>query len=559
MHKSRVFAAVLLIVGFAAAQKRTEQSVQIEAASGSRPDAQKATPEQQKYGAQLLSIAEADAAGLEGGMRAYALLNVARGYERADKSKALKLLEDALTATRTMDEGEKQLNLRARLQEQILRAVVPLAPERADELLSQVDADGRGAVLNALLGYYEKNKQLDRAIEVIYRIGQEKEIPYDAVSRVIQQLPMEKSGEATQLFTTALSSYTGHKHGGTMFGNDMGDLIVRCWRQLPPGQVKQAISELLKQADPEHASDSQFAPGNISMGSAKGAVSFSSFYEYRLFQLLPVLKQLDESEADKLLKKYQSVQSLLNQYPAGTASLNPPEPPRPGRAQAEPRRPGMTAITSDGGNGNPQAQAAMQRMMEQMSQASKAIEDSETHPHDALAKASTLSDPQVRASALAGIARVNAKKNSSIARSALKDLIDLSPKLVSQAQTNYLSSAADIYLQMGETDDAKKAVEKGIAAADKMYKDDTNADDPNQALKAYWPSAQAYRSFLRVAGQISPAWALNLLQEISDAEIKTTCETALATSWLDVPAGQSMTVSAKKNGVNMSIRNNERQ
>ena len=552
----RLMIAVLILGSMGLAQQQQQQqSIGIAIRDGAAPDAstKKPSKEQLERGMDMLKTAEGQAAGLQGGMRAYTYLQLARAYATSDKAKALELLEDALTATRSMDDDGMQT--RARLQQQILNEMVPLAPQRADELMAQVDVDSRERVLSALLAYYEKSKQLDHAIELIYRIGQEKEIPYGAVSRLLQVLPPEQSGDAQQLFANSLASYGNHKHSSntmTVGDSDFAGMIVRYWNRFPKEMVHDAIKEVLKQAAAPADDSGQAQPQSISMASADGAVAFNSMYEYRLFQLLPVLRQIDESEANELLKKFQDVKTLLAKYPQGTDSISPPQP-QGGAGQGGPPRGAMTAFGSGrgpGGGGMPMP-LEMQRMQ-------KIIADSDAHPADALAQAATISDPNMQANVLSGIARVAWRKNSSVAKSALEKLLEVASKMEPQVQIMSLRNAASIYLQMDETDDAKKVVERGLAAADKVYKADTNGDDPNKALKAYWPSTEAYRSFLRVAGQISPAWALTLLKDISDAEIKVAAQTSLASAWLDVPTGPTTIVSSHKGGTNMMMTDDRR-
>ena len=546
---------VLGSAGLAQGQQQQQQSIGIAVRDGAAPDAatKKPSKEQLERGMDMLKTAEGQAAGLEGGMRAYTYLQLARAYEPSDKAKALQLLEDALTATRSMDDD--QMQTRGRLQQQILNEMVPLAPQRADELLSQVDVDSRERVLSALLSYYEKNKQLDHALELIYRIGQEKEIPYGAVSRLLQVLPPEQSSDAQQLFATALTSYSNHKHSGMSMGaGDFSDLIVRYWNRFPTEMVHDAIKEVLKQAAAPSDSSDTPQPQTVSMASADGAVAFNSMYEYRLFQLLPVLQQIDESEASDLLQKYQDVKTLLSKYPQGTDSISPPEPQGGPGGQGGPPRGAMTMFGSGrgpgGGGGMP--------MPVEMQRAQKIMADAEAHPADALAQASTISDPNLQANVLGGIARAAWKKNSSVAKSALEKMLDVTSRMQPDQQIMSLRNAANLYVQMDETDDAKKVVERGLAAAEKVYKADTNGDDPNKALKAYWPSTEAYRSFLRIAGQISPPWAMTLLKDISDPEIKVAAQTSLASAWLDVPAGATTIVSSHKDGTRMMMSDDRR-
>src|SRR6185369_11381465 len=114
----RLFAATLLLCGVSVAQVVMNQDVQV-SRGGPGQDAAKPKPtaEQLKRGRQMLERAEASAMGMERGMRAYALLQVANAYATTDKKKALELLDAALAARKAMDDSESES--RSRLQEQI--------------------------------------------------------------------------------------------------------------------------------------------------------------------------------------------------------------------------------------------------------------------------------------------------------------------------------------------------------------------------------------------------------------------------------------------------------
>jgi hypothetical protein len=503
----------------------------------------KMTPEQMKRGRAWMESAEAQAKGLEGGMRAYALLQISRSYGPAQKAHALELLEDALGASRAIDthndlDGGPQT--RDRLQRQIVEAMVPLAPERADELLTTLDPRGREFVLRALLGHYRKTKQDDRALEMVYRIAAEREFPYGAGSEMMRELPKEKHGELQQMFTTAFESYKNHKHEGMTLGSgDFPNMIVEFHPLLSPDLVKAAIAEVLRQAqEPEQREN-----GQIQVASAQGAVAMASAYEYRLFQLMPALRAVDADEADRLLKKNREVAGMLEKYPEGASQLMQGGPGRRG---------GGGSVMMVGGGPGPGGRGMPDR--EETARLQKIVADAEAHPADALANAATLSVPEYKVNALEGIARATWKKNPGVAKSALKQMLETLPQLEPQRQTLSWQAAAGMYREMGEAAEARKTIEKGLEAAAKLYKQDTDANDPNQALEAYWPSANAYAGLLRVAAEMDPNWALEQLKELPDDQLKTLARIAMANALLGQPVGQVMIVSAKKDGTNMMMQ-----
>lgn len=550
---------VLLVVLLAAVPWAQEQrSMEISAgvpgpARAAAP--RQMSPEQMKRGREWMELGEAQAKGLEGGMRAYALLQVAKALGPAQKAHALELLEDALAASQAIEDDS--MRTRTRLQQQILQAMVPLQPGRADELLTQLDPAGRESVLRALLSYYRESKQNERAIDMVYRISAEKEFPYGAGAELMRELPAEKQHELQQMFVVALSSYREHKHPGVTFGSgDFAAMITAFYKQLSADLVKEAIFEVLKQAEapPE---EGQRQPEQISIASAKGSVAMGSMYEYRLFQLLPALRAVDATEAERLLKKNREVAGMLEKYPKGAEQL---QEPRGGGA----RPGGAGAVMTVGGGpdwrgGGPGMNRAEMELMQRI------VAQAEKDAWAAIAGAEReLVSPELKVQAFLGIARASWKKTSPAsgplaAKDALKKMMEVLPQVDLQEQILPAQSAAAMYREMGDAAEAQKIIEKALESAEKLYKQDTDADDPNKALKAYWPSAGAYVGLLRVAAEMSPDWALEQLKEVPDDDLRALGRIAMAAALLGQPRGQVTIVSEKKDGMNMMQMSMDRE
>jgi hypothetical protein len=539
----RVVICIFLLGVLASAQEQRTMEINAGAPGPARAAAaapKQMTPEQMKRGRAWLELGEARAKGLEGGMRAYALLQVARTLEPAQKAHAVELLEDALAASKSIEDDDFQT--RTRLEQQILKAMVPLAPGRADELMSQLDPDGRESVLQALLSYYRESKQTERAIAMVYRISAEREFPYGAGAAIMRELPAEKQSELQQMFVTALASYREHKFSGMTLGaGDFPAMISAFYKQLSPDLVKEAIFEVLKKAQAPAEEGKPMEPEQVSIASAQGSVAMASMYEYRLFQLLPALRAVDPDEAERLLKANREVAGMLEKYPQGAEQLSRPRGGRPGGGTV------MMVGAGPGprGDGGPASdRAGMERLQ-------KVMADAEAHPQDALANVATLSSAEDKVQALQGIARVAWKKNPSVAKSALKQMLETLPRLEPQQQVLPVRAAAQTYLEMGEAAETRKAIEKGLESAASLYKQDTDGNDPNKALKAYWPSAQAYTGLLRTAAEMAPDWALEQLKEVPDDDIRAVAQIAMAATLLGQPSGQVTIATQKKDGLNM--------
>ena len=187
-----------------------------------------------------------------------------------------------------------------------------------------------------------------------------------------------------------------------------------------------------------------------------------------------------------------------------------------------------------------------------MQQVMKVVQDAAKHPDDALANAGSIPDSRMRVQAYMGIAQTTAKTNASVAKQALEKAMEGVSDQDPTQQVLTVTSIANLYLQLEDNAGARKVIEKGMKMAETAYKQDTNADDPNKALKAYWPSSQAYAGLLRVAARISPTWSVELLKEIQDPELKGLGQIALAQAWLDVsPGGRTIMSNSKKGNMTM--------
>ena len=497
----------------------------------------------------LLEGAEAGARALDPASQAFAFIQISRAYQAVNKKKAVELLGEAMTAAKTVGQDNDRLtSLGARLQEQAVRAMVPLAPEKADELLPQLPPRSREQVFNGLLDYYEREKKLDHAMDMLFQLGQDGEIPYGSASRLMQKLSAEQQDQKQQLFTVALSSYKNHDSEGVYLGDsDFSNMIVQFYRELPASLIHQAIDVVLEKARTAAEKEAkESSPTTVSIASAKGAVQLNSTYSYRLFQVLPILQAIDPAEAEKLLKEQADVKALLAKYPQGVNSIG--GDPKAGMQNTS------FSVNSGAPKGRlrPDPDSALE--MQREAQIEK---DAEDHPQDALANVALLQAPNLKTSAYITVARLAWKKNPSVARQALQKAAESVDKMNPEVQSMSINEIAKLYMQWKDEESAKKVIEQGVASTDKVYRSDINPDDPNKAPKAYWPSTVAWRSMLALASQISPAWAASLLKEIPDEEIKTLAQLGIATALLRAQSPQTEIMSLTKNDGMMMITNTE--
>ena len=581
-HRIMFLALSLFIASSAVAQEQPSQPNQTGAQTHSpkvkkvaATEPAKGAPklsEEQKLAFSTLEVSESTSRGFEAPLRSYGLLQIGSTFTTIDANKARGLLRDAFTASLEIHDDD---DTKSHIQQEIFRALLPISQADVEELLPQAEISARKPTTDVIVGRYAEKREFDKGLELVSQLTSADEFPYGSASRLMDAMPAEMAAEKQSLFTQAVASYKNHEHKRMMIGNDtLTGMVVHFAASMPPKLVLQGIDEILDQTK----ASAQDQNSNVSLMGTSGSVSFTSAYQFELFALLPILQKLDPDRAKELLDENQNLQAALQQYPQGMSSLMPPAPP-PGPAQAAPGaatpnpvsgKPGGSAntrttfrtITSDkpgpGGTvaGMPAINAAADyQRRDAQARLESIAQEAESDPVQAIAHSMTLPlqlDGPVgagspRADALETIARANVKKKPEGAQAALTELRKVIVDLPPRTQVQYLSSAADLYLQMDDKDKADKVVSEGFKVAEKLLELDTNPDSPNEALKAWWPSTDAYRRFVDVETKISDRATLNVLKEIKDPEIRATESIMFARSLLGLPLKRFTVVEKRGN------------
>jgi hypothetical protein len=117
------------------------------------------------------------------------------------------------------------------------------------------------------------------------------------------------------IFNQALSNFEQHasNNGGQ---DDMAFFLRRTWNHVPPALAMEAIDKMLEDAK------SSASHSRISMTTEKGSIDLSSEYQQQLFQLLPILQELDKGRAESILRDNAETRAQLAKYPKGMNSLS---------------------------------------------------------------------------------------------------------------------------------------------------------------------------------------------------------------------------------------------
>jgi hypothetical protein len=497
----------------------------------------------QKFWCSQIASASGQAKALEPAMQSFLLTLIANSLKECDPSRVQTTLISSFTATLGIPDGDA--STRSKLQSSALRALVRINEEKVVPLLPQADPYVRAGLLSLMIWHAAEARKFNKAMSLLAQTSPGEGFPYDAATELMLDLPPELEADKQGVFLRAMAS--DHEQPSVSVpGDDFTEMVIRFWQHIPASVALDAIHQIL---DESRSDTSQ-----INLGSSSGKIAFKDLYQYRLFELLPILRDLDATEAEKLLNDSQQTQAQLQKFPNGMQSLDPTIRDAP--------------IKKGEASGISSASVGMQSQMDPMLQRQQTVEAynsriaeiarlAEDNPRQAIARATTLpaSDGSTapRSGALLNIARISLKKNPSASREALEQMLDSlkSVDIYSQGdeigtQHEYWAEGIHIAMQLGEVGLAKSLLKAGIDQAEKLESKDLDDSDPNRALKAWWPSVAFISRLISAAAGISPQTALNAIAELSDPEVRLLCQVRLVNDRLGVPGGESTVMVRKK-------------
>ena len=469
----------------------------------------------------ILGAAEGLTANLKGVDRAYAYWLISRIYQTLDPVEESKLLPQACQAAITAKPENSDTTFKEKIEYDCLRRMMVVQPESAATLLLQADANVRQQINAAKASSAAKSGNIDAALELLTSdLSQGAQYPYDRAIAVMASLPGDNRNGRDRIFAQALSVFRQRlvKRSGVGM-EDLGTMVVRFHKDLSQGLVLEGVNELLDAAQDDDAGDTHL---EISINSGSAAHSFGSSYQYRLFQLLPVLKELDSSRAEKLLRENQQIAELQKQNDGDsplTFSLNRVKGPSPASAGAT------------------QFLAAMQLRR----QADEILQSAKDDPSGSFTKAKAMPDnlergQSLKADLLMQLARIAAKDHEALAMQALDEVSKMIEQYPVLARCKYLVAIGEQYSRLKKVNSIKEVVKQGMRAVKQLYDLDTSSDDPNQALKSSWPSTVVSRAFLALAAKVSPSFAEATVAELPDPDLQVFSLIQVADAMLAIPS-----------------------
>jgi hypothetical protein len=521
------------------------------------------SPEEQVW-CPVLKSAFSGAASVEPPMRSYLLDAVAGGLGKCAPQKGRNALLDSFTATLEIPETQEEVDQRERrffrngeqpdeatqesrfnlqmkqtLQRSALSHLLAVDEAKVDSLLAQAEPDVRAGLMHQMISQATSAKKFDRALELLSRAPSKEwfsseGFPFREATQLMLDLPPDREKDKQELFRVAMAA-DREQRIFTTSGDDLASMIVRFWRHVPPALALEAIHQVLDKAHFKRS---------LTVNTASGTVGFSNEHDYRVFELLPILRELDNDEADKLLQSSQQAQLGLKQFPNGMQSIDPSIGDTLPKGEPVHNLGPSIADTGVSVGYGPDPRVR------------ETVRIAEDNPRQAITAAATLPETVgspdwafefPRAEAYLGIARALMKKNPSVAGDALAQMAESLNHIAHpyQAMGQWLEGIT-IAREIDELDLALNLFRLGMEQADRLRSEDANPDDPNIAIKAFWPSVCAYSGLILAVSQISPQTALERVREIKDPEILLLLEIKLASKKLGTRDFHSSTMVHKK-------------
>jgi hypothetical protein len=269
----------------------------------------------------------------------------------------------------------------------------------------------------------------------------------------------------------------------------------------------------------------------MTLSSSKGTATFTSREDVDLFDVMPLVREIDPKRYDDLLSSHAELRSALQIFPGGAASV------------ADDR--GISMYTVSGGKTSDPA--AQKREMEAMnsrmqiqalinSRAQAALIAAPKDPDKALDLVAEIPSPPRQAEVLAVIARGVGGNDAVKGRRILARCIGMLDDLkYPDDRVTVWDIVAEVAGIVKDDEIAQRAIEKLLADAAELYKEDTDKDRPNRRGRETWPSTQAYRHALIRAAKLMQVDAETLLPKVTDPDMNVLARVTLAQALLERP------------------------
>lgn len=527
----------------------------------------------------LLLHAESASVALDPNSRCLLLYRTAGAWLPLEPSHAVQLYRESFASAR-----ESNPALRQYFEDLILNDLLPLSPSDVLDLLPNAETATRTRLYTALINFLLFQGDYPAAARAFERAVATGIQPRKGTIHVLASLPDSASAERIRIFAAAVHFYQAHPNPEG-FKWTLADLVARFYPQLPPVLVLQAIDTVLEGAERQ---EDQRPGGGIRMSFRDNSINFNSNYEFQLFAVAPALQHLDPPRAANLLARHPEVISDLKRYPQGLASLDElgympnrsiitPDHHKPiglqlfntaefgqnlspmdmGLEFTIPRNLNILGVTGSVvyfPNPNDPEASILDRTGTCPTDVPHRLDLARTVPilrkvptfcSGPFAAGCSYSDTFPRAYLIKVIAeRCTYYLDPAAARAALHDELETLTQMPEEAQVEFLATAADLYLRLGDREAATGVIGRGFNAASTIRGHELSSEKLHNVPIGIWASAEAYRRMITLGVNASLDVTRKLTDEIPDSNLRELEQVMLARALLGVPVRRYMVANA---------------
>jgi len=126
-------------------------------------------------------------------------------------------------------------------------------------------------------------------------------------------------------------------------------------------------------------------------------------------------------------------------------------------------------------------------------------------------------------------------RNYETAHAVLQEQMQLISQMEPDRQSGFLATVADLYLRLGDKENAAEVVKEGFVTAKNMLQRDLAAPRLKDVPKVVWQAAESYRRMITLGVNASLASTDAMVQKIPDPVLREYEEIMVARALLGVP------------------------
>lgn len=489
---------LVLAVGMSAQSSQTSQ-IEIEGDAESKP--KPVSEEAAKRAQELLEQAVEMSGGVQPEVSAAALMHLGENFA-SDRARARELLEKAFEATNGIPPGP----VKRQLQAEVVRTAGRVDAALAIGMIKRMEypqARERDMREMASLGAVQKLLGADKVgevFELVEFLGSTGEYPYNLAQSLLKKLDPNDERNVTVL-SSAIRAYTA-KPTGRGFPELLGRYSERMPQAMLDSSARGIVNAILDRSDEE-----TFAS---TISSQKGSASFQSRKDMELFDVMHILQKVDPKRAEEVLGKRPDLKAMLDRFPEGRRSMTDGD-----------KNNILNTSTMTGRKGESFNSAEMQMEAQSEALSARALEAwRKGEKEQALSLVEQIPLPIRKTQAYVEYARIIAAKEPKEAKSVLTRAEKTAAEIKQPGQRfGLLVAMVDGAAKAQDREMAWGFVKQAQAAAADAYREDTNPEDPNTAMREWWPSTQFYRRLVHQTATHYGTDAEAIVSEIKDPEI----------------------------------------